>query len=208
MAIFSCTGQAVRRKKNEDESEYETPELRKFGDYFETSKLFGIPLHSKARVVSCRRAFMKRGSTTKTLADVGSSASGRTFIQSIASSKKLKISANPRSLRSHATSASSSAATSTASTTSSPLLSTSGLAEPEEDSVVLEGSGKRAGPSPTREEDAGRKNLIGLTRSELQAELTSTLNLEPFRFKQLWHWMYYRGIGERLHALLHRVTDL
>ena len=35
-------------------------------------------------------------------------------------------------------------------------------------------------------------NLIGLTRSELQAELEK-LGEKPFRTKQLWHWIYWQG---------------
>ncbi len=38
----------------------------------------------------------------------------------------------------------------------------------------------------------GRKNLIGLSRDELAAELTA-IGEKPFRAKQLWHWIYYRG---------------
>ncbi|MEA1938346.1 MAG: 23S rRNA (adenine(2503)-C(2))-methyltransferase RlmN [Pseudomonadota bacterium] len=35
-------------------------------------------------------------------------------------------------------------------------------------------------------------DLIGLTRDELEAEL-GRLGLPPFRMRQVWHWMYYRG---------------
>lgn len=38
----------------------------------------------------------------------------------------------------------------------------------------------------------GRKNLVGLSREELAAELTA-FGLEPFRARQLWHWIYHRG---------------
>ncbi|HYD29969.1 MAG TPA: 23S rRNA (adenine(2503)-C(2))-methyltransferase RlmN [Azospirillaceae bacterium] len=38
----------------------------------------------------------------------------------------------------------------------------------------------------------GRKNLVGLTRDELTAELVA-FGLEPFRARQLWHWIYHRG---------------
>ncbi len=37
-----------------------------------------------------------------------------------------------------------------------------------------------------------RKNLIGLDRDELAAQLTA-IGEKPFRAKQLWHWMYYHG---------------
>lgn len=37
-----------------------------------------------------------------------------------------------------------------------------------------------------------RKNLIGLSRQELEAELAAA-GQKPFRARQLWHWIYYRG---------------
>ena len=38
------------------------------------------------------------------------------------------------------------------------------------------------------------KNLIGLERDELAAELAA-IGEKPFRAKQLWHWIYHRGEG-------------
>ncbi|WP_372002673.1 23S rRNA (adenine(2503)-C(2))-methyltransferase RlmN [Tistrella mobilis] len=38
----------------------------------------------------------------------------------------------------------------------------------------------------------GRRTLIGLDRQELEAEMAA-LGEKPFRAKQLWHWMYFRG---------------
>ncbi|QCG97418.1 23S rRNA (adenine(2503)-C(2))-methyltransferase RlmN [Azospirillum sp. TSA2s] len=38
----------------------------------------------------------------------------------------------------------------------------------------------------------GRKNLVGLSREELEAEMLS-IGLEKFRARQLWHWIYHRG---------------
>ncbi len=38
----------------------------------------------------------------------------------------------------------------------------------------------------------GLKNLIGLSRADLAAEM-ATIGEKPFRAKQLWHWMYNRG---------------
>lgn len=38
----------------------------------------------------------------------------------------------------------------------------------------------------------GRKNLVGLSREELETEVTS-IGLEKFRARQLWHWIYHRG---------------
>jgi 23S rRNA (adenine2503-C2)-methyltransferase len=37
-----------------------------------------------------------------------------------------------------------------------------------------------------------RRNLVGLSRAELEAEMAA-LGEKPFRAKQLWHWIYYRG---------------
>jgi 23S rRNA (adenine2503-C2)-methyltransferase len=37
-----------------------------------------------------------------------------------------------------------------------------------------------------------RRNLVGLSRAGLAAELTA-FGAEPFRAGQLWHWIYYRG---------------
>ncbi len=37
-----------------------------------------------------------------------------------------------------------------------------------------------------------KKNLIGLSRGELEAELAAA-GQKPFRARQLWHWIYYRG---------------
>jgi 23S rRNA (adenine2503-C2)-methyltransferase len=39
------------------------------------------------------------------------------------------------------------------------------------------------------------KNLIGLSRSDLVAEITKA-GEKPFRAKQLWHWIYYRGVTD------------
>lgn len=38
----------------------------------------------------------------------------------------------------------------------------------------------------------GRKNLVGLSREELEAELAE-IGLPKFRAKQLWHWIYHQG---------------
>jgi len=37
-----------------------------------------------------------------------------------------------------------------------------------------------------------RKDLIGLSREELAAEMAA-IGAEPFRARQLWHWLYHRG---------------
>ena len=36
------------------------------------------------------------------------------------------------------------------------------------------------------------KNLVGLDRAELAAEMAA-FGAEPFRARQLWHWVYHRG---------------
>ena len=41
----------------------------------------------------------------------------------------------------------------------------------------------------------GRIDLIGLDRSELTAVLAE-IGAEPFRARQLWHWIYQRGATE------------
>lgn len=38
----------------------------------------------------------------------------------------------------------------------------------------------------------GRRNLVGLDRADL-AEAVAGLGLQPFRAKQVWHWIYNRG---------------
>ena len=37
-----------------------------------------------------------------------------------------------------------------------------------------------------------RKDLVGLSRDELAAEMKA-MGAEPFRARQLWHWIYHRG---------------
>ncbi|WP_052389121.1 23S rRNA (adenine(2503)-C(2))-methyltransferase RlmN [Belnapia moabensis] len=41
----------------------------------------------------------------------------------------------------------------------------------------------------------GRRELVGLSREELVAEL-ATLGEKPFRAKQLWHWIYHQGVTD------------
>jgi 23S rRNA (adenine2503-C2)-methyltransferase len=43
--------------------------------------------------------------------------------------------------------------------------------------------------------DPVKKNLVGLSRGELAAEL-ATLGVAPFRARQLWHWIYHRGVSD------------
>jgi len=44
----------------------------------------------------------------------------------------------------------------------------------------------------TTDTAAARKNLVGLDRAELAAEMAA-FGAEPFRARQLWHWIYHRG---------------
>ena len=41
----------------------------------------------------------------------------------------------------------------------------------------------------------GRLNLVGLSRAQLADEMAA-LGEKPFRAKQLWHWIYYRGVTD------------
>src|SRR5438067_6109016 len=40
-----------------------------------------------------------------------------------------------------------------------------------------------------------RRNLVGLSRGELAAEMAA-FGAEPFRARQLWHWIYHRGVTD------------
>ena len=40
-----------------------------------------------------------------------------------------------------------------------------------------------------------RRNLVGLGRAELADEMAA-LGAEPFRARQLWHWIYHRGVTD------------
>ena len=43
--------------------------------------------------------------------------------------------------------------------------------------------------------NTNKPNLIGLSRDELTAEL-AVHGEKPFRAKQVWHWMYFRGVAD------------
>jgi 23S rRNA (adenine2503-C2)-methyltransferase len=45
---------------------------------------------------------------------------------------------------------------------------------------------------PTATLPDGRRDLVGLSREELAAEMLA-LGEKPFRAKQLWHWLYHQG---------------
>src|SRR5579864_2128692 len=40
-----------------------------------------------------------------------------------------------------------------------------------------------------------RRDLVGLSRAELAAEMAE-FGAEPFRARQLWHWIYHRGVTD------------
>ena len=40
-----------------------------------------------------------------------------------------------------------------------------------------------------------RRDLVGLTRAELADEM-ARFGAEPFRARQIWHWVYYRGVTD------------
>ena len=40
-----------------------------------------------------------------------------------------------------------------------------------------------------------RRNLVGLSRSDLKTTLTEA-GLEPFRAQQVWHWIYWHGVTD------------
>src|SRR5215469_16581478 len=48
---------------------------------------------------------------------------------------------------------------------------------------------------PSISSAAQHPNLVGLGRSALAAELAA-FGAEPFRARQLWHWIYHRGVTD------------
>jgi len=48
---------------------------------------------------------------------------------------------------------------------------------------------------PLRVSESARVNLVGLSKEELKAALSS-VGAEPFRAKQIWNWMYHRGVTD------------
>ena len=43
--------------------------------------------------------------------------------------------------------------------------------------------------------DINRRDLVGIGRAELAAALAE-FGAEPFRARQLWHWIYHRGVTD------------
>lgn len=64
--------------------------------------------------------------------------------------------------------------------------------ESAEDSPHASGPAADACPEPAPD---ARMNLVGLDRPALTAEMVS-FGLEPFRSRQLWHWIYHRGVTD------------
>lgn len=58
---------------------------------------------------------------------------------------------------------------------------------------ILAKSALFAPPAPVLAD--GRRELVGLSRDELVAELAA-IGEKPFRAKQLWHWIYHQGVTD------------
>ena len=56
-------------------------------------------------------------------------------------------------------------------------------------------SGHASSFAPPPDRAAGRPNLVGLSREELSAEMAE-IGAQPFRTRQLWHWIYHRGASD------------
>ena len=48
---------------------------------------------------------------------------------------------------------------------------------------------------PTTQLPDGRRDLVGMSRAELAAAVAA-IGEAPFRAKQLWHWIYHRGVTD------------
>ncbi len=48
---------------------------------------------------------------------------------------------------------------------------------------------------PTPALPDGRRDIVGLSRAELAAEIAA-IGEAPFRLKQIWHWVYHRGVTD------------
>jgi 23S rRNA (adenine2503-C2)-methyltransferase len=62
---------------------------------------------------------------------------------------------------------------------------------PEDDAARIMAKAALFAPPPARLAD-GRRDLVGLTREELAAEVAG-IGEAPFRAKQIWHWIYHQG---------------
>src|SRR4030095_15863915 len=50
--------------------------------------------------------------------------------------------------------------------------------------------------APSEVDEAGRRNLVGLSREEL-TEAMAAIGQPAFRARQLWHWVYHSGGTDR-----------
>jgi 23S rRNA (adenine2503-C2)-methyltransferase len=72
------------------------------------------------------------------------------------------------------------------------LPASDGLTEAERGRILA----KAALFAPPPMQDAeGRRELVGLSRAELEAEMLA-MGKKPFRAKQLWHWIYHQGVRD------------
>ena len=71
----------------------------------------------------------------------------------------------------------------------SDAATTDGLAEAERARILAKAA--IFAPPPATLAD-GRRDLVGLSREELAAEMAA-IGEKPFRAKQLWHWIYHQG---------------
>lgn len=58
--------------------------------------------------------------------------------------------------------------------------------------LIIEKTAERAEPS---EPATGTKNLVGMSREEMSLHVEA-LGVEKFRAKQIWHWVYQRGVTD------------
>ncbi len=66
------------------------------------------------------------------------------------------------------------------------------LGEAERSRILAKSA--RFAPPPAMLPD-GRRDLVGLSREELAAELAA-IGEKPFRARQLWHWIYHQGVTD------------
>ena len=74
-------------------------------------------------------------------------------------------------------------------TAMSAVLATDGLEEAERARILAKAA--IFAPPPAMLPD-GRRDLVGLSREELIAEMAE-IGEKPFRAKQIWHWIYHQG---------------
>ncbi len=71
----------------------------------------------------------------------------------------------------------------------SPLPAADGLTEAERTRILAKAA---VFAPPPAVDEAGRRELIGLSREELATAMAG-IGEKPFRAKQLWHWLYHQG---------------